>query len=633
MSSVIGWFRGQIDESASRFDLGLDRLAHRGVEHIDAVSAERGIIGVARYGWECDPAIAGPAEVAVCDEWVAAADAVLYYQADLCRHLLQAGASPGSGASSAASLILQAFRVWGPGCLRYLEGDFAFVLWNRSTGEVFAARDFVGSRPLYWAEAGEGVAVTSGIEATLAAAGLEPRLVGRAVASNLSGYPALGESTHYHGVHALPAGCHAHWQPGLPCEVTRWWTIPAGGGAMPREEAAQELRTLLINAVDERALAGETNAVWLSGGWDSTAVLGAGRRTEGKTLWQAVSISYPPDDPGREDELIADVARSCSVPIAWIESESLPVLAEPGRDPFAHAFAGWLRGLASKASECGARVSFTGYGGDQLFQTSDVFLADLLKRGRLLALGREWVHPRWRGEAMSFLRWAVKPALPEGIRAVLASLRHGTGASSHLDRAIPPWVTAELDETDVAGELSIVPRDPGEDLAAHEMRWYLTDPYFPAVNCLAAELALECGTELRSPLMDQRIVRLAVTRPQEERSSRGETKRLLRLAVQGLLPAEVLASRERRTGTTEGYFRRGLRKDTEWVPELFRQSRLADMGLIRRDVFLRWWQWFCEGGEGPWDVALCATVQSERWLQETESRGNSTAADLTAAAH
>ena len=243
------------------------------------------------------------------------------------------------------------------------------------------------------------------------------------------------------------------------------------------------------------------------------------------------------------------------------------------------------------------------------------------------------MHPRWRGETSNFLRWALKPALPAGFRATLASLRGHNAVSSHLDRATPPWVTAEAGEPDVAGALAIDPRASGEDHASHEMRWYLTDPYFPAMNSMVAEIALECGTELRSPLMDERIVRLALSRPQEERSSQGETKRLLRRAMRGLLPAETLGSRSQRTGTTGSYFRRGLLLGAAWVPELFQQSRLADMGLIRPDVFLRWWEWFTNGGEGPWDVALCATVQTERWLQQTEISGNHAAADLAVAAH
>ena len=630
MSSVLGWFRSQSDDSAHRFVHGLGLLAHRGVEQVDTVSTPSGILGVARYGWECDASIAGPAQVIVSGEWVAVADAVLYYQADLRRRLIRAGAFTGGNEATSAGLILHAFRIWGPDCLRYLEGDFAFVIWNRSTDEVFAARDFAGSRPLYWAEAGESIAVTSGVEATLATAGLERRVVGGSLAINLSGYPALGEGTQYEGVHTIPAGHYVHWKSGLPCEVTRWWAPPAGGEELSPEEAALELRSLLVKSVQERALPGSTNAIWLSGGWDSTAVLGAARQVGGAHRWQAVSISYPQDDPGCEDDLIASVAESCSVPIEWIGSESLPVLDEPGRDPFAHVFAGWLRGLATTASESGARVSFSGYGGDQLFQTSDVFLADLLRRGHLMALGREWLHPRWRGETTNFLRWAVKPALPAGLRATVASLRGSGATGSHLDRATPPWATTEAGEVSA---LAIDPRAAGEDHATHEMRWYLTDPYFSAINCVVAEAALECGTELRSPLMDERIVRLALSRPQEERSSRGETKRLLRRAMRGLLPAETLKPRSQRTGTTANYFRRGLRLGTDWVPELFRQSRLADMGLIRPDVFLRWWDWFTEGGEGPWDVALCATVQTERWLQQTEIRGNHAAADLAVVAH
>ena len=77
MSSVLGWFRSQSDDSACRFEQGLGLLAHRGTEQVDGVSSPSGILGVARYGWECDQSVAGPAQVVVSGDWVAVADAAL----------------------------------------------------------------------------------------------------------------------------------------------------------------------------------------------------------------------------------------------------------------------------------------------------------------------------------------------------------------------------------------------------------------------------------------------------------------------------------------------------------------------------------------------------------------------------
>src|SRR5690606_31149939 len=94
----------------------------------------------------------------------------------------------------------------------------------------------------------------------------------------------------------------------------------------------------------------------------------------------------------------------------------------------------------------------------------------------------------------------------------------------------------------------------------HETNWYLTYPYFPRVFGLASAMALEEGVELRSPLYDARIIELALARPRSERSSGGETKLLLRKAVEGLLPEHILAPRPTKTGTTSAYFERSMRE-------------------------------------------------------------------------
>ena len=98
---------------------------------------------------------------------------------------------------------------------------------------------------------------------------------------------------------------------GAGASVRRHWAPPELGSG-PRTsfvDGAAELRALLEQATAERlAPAGGATSVWLSGGWDSTAVYASAARVlagagQGDRL-RAVSVSYPPGDPGREDELI-----------------------------------------------------------------------------------------------------------------------------------------------------------------------------------------------------------------------------------------------------------------------------------------------------------------------------------------
>jgi hypothetical protein len=163
-----------------------------------------------------------------------------------------------------------------------------------------------------------------------------------------------------------------------------------------------------------------------------------------------VSVSYPVGDPGREDETIVRIAERWQSEPAWVDAERVPLFgASPaeaaaragGRDePLAHVFELWNEALVGRSREVGARVALDGIGGDALFQTSPVFLADLLAGGRWRALRREWPHCRdpaapWR----SFLRWAVAPALPPAARAVAGAVR-GRAVPHYRARPLPPWL-------------------------------------------------------------------------------------------------------------------------------------------------------------------------------------------------
>ena len=166
-----------------------------------------------------------------------------------------------------------------------------------------------------------------------------------------------------------------------------------------------------------------------------------------------------------------------------------------------------------------------------------------------------------------------------------------------------------------SAELSL-PRRPGESESARESRWYFETSYSAAVFAEQRAIARSTGVEVRSPLHDARVVALAAGRPREERSSGGETKRLLRHAVRSLLPPEVLAPRRSRTGVTSRYYRRAMLRELPGVAaDVMQMSVLADLGVVDPGAFLLAVERYCREGDAESGAALFATAQTELWLR------------------
>jgi asparagine synthase (glutamine-hydrolysing) len=431
-------------------------------------------------------------------------------------------------------------------------------------------------------------------------------------------------------VSRLPAGHSLVRAAAEPPRVVAHWSPPRfeEGRSRSLEDAADVLLALLTRAVHERLDDRQPTAVWLSGGYDSPAVFGSAMRaTNGDaSRVRSVCISYPEDDPGREDELIHRIANRWNAMPLWIDSRSIDLLQDAATnaairdEAYAHVFEHWNRSLARASRQCGARVALHGNGGDQLFQVSLIYLADLARQGRLVALAREC---RARGvrDLRTFFRWAIQPTLPQPALTLATLLRGGRRLTSYLERRVPVWITPAFARRHHLHERArvTVARRPGETFGGAETRWYLSSPFFPRVYASVSALARSEGVELRSPLMDQRVIAFAAAGAREERASGHETKRALRAAVRGLIPDEVLAPRTRRTGTTGHLFASALRQHgARLVDTVTRESRLADLGIVEPSALREGWREWQRTLDGNLAVALFLTVQTELWTRAHE---------------
>ncbi len=586
--------------------------------------------------WETEPTGSPRSPVFQRRHCSVVADATLYYR-DALRDALRAKGAT-APLESSAELILAAYEAFGSDCAARLEGDFAFVLWDDERQSLFAARDFIGKRPLHYSAAEGTITLASTVNGVVADSTVSRALDLGALAAAASALWVHFPETCYASVRELRAGHQLEWDLRNGARVTRFWSLPDRLDPRPSstDEAASELRELLTRAVDERMSPSGTTTVTLSGGWDSTAVWGSGQRAlqqhpgPARKL-QPVSISYPVGDPGREDELITEAAAFWHATPAWLDSTGIDMFADVRelsarrQEPSAHPYEQWHRALARASRNAGARVVLDGSGGDQLFQVSDVYVADLVRRGRFVTARREW---KARGGAgfRSFLSTGVRPSLSDRTLRFLAAVR-GAGRPAHyLDRTPSPWFRRDFLDREgvVERELAARPALPRSSTVLAEMHAYLTYPFFARTTSRVALFLLDEGVEARSPLLDNRVVQFAAGRPWYERAHGPETKILLRRAMKGLLPDSLLAPRTHRTGVTSGFFARSLLgPGRALIDKLVTDPVLAQLGIVDPTILRRGWDYYLRTANEETGGRLYFTIMTELWLRQHHPVTNS----------
>lgn len=435
--------------------------------------------------------------------WRVVADATLYYQADLRARI-------GGAGGSAAELIAQAIAKDPQRALDWLEGDFAFVAWKQDSGEIIAARDFSGKRPLFYAPVPNGLLLASDATTLLADPAVDRRIDLARVAAVAAGLWAHGAATAYQGIHELPAGSVLRWRPGGSVSIRPHWQMPdrIETRRQPLDEAAAELRVLLDAAVRERLAQNGRTAVSLSGGWDSTAVYGTAKALGADV--HGVSVSYPEGDPGREDEFIEKITTFWKTSPDFLDVDSIPLAGDWTTEaalrplPFAHAYEHWNRAIAARARASGATVILDGVGGDQLFQCGDIYLADLLRGGQWLEALHQVRRPDRSLDWARLKTWGVDPLLPRWWRARQARRQNRVFTADYLERLPPRWFRHSFlrEHHVLQSERAARPLRRASSYVLAEGQAYIEFAFFPRIFAMLSGFVADAGLELRSPLLD-----------------------------------------------------------------------------------------------------------------------------------
>lgn len=312
--------------------------------------------------------------------------------------------------ASDTEVLLAALITWGDGALHRLKGMFAFALWDSVHQELLLVRDRMGIKPLYFARSGQHILFASELRAVLASGLLRPTLDRDALVDHLRYQTVHAPATMVREVRMLEAG---HAMRISDQEVRSWQWYDLVGAVdrnvehLPLEEVHREVRERLSRAVERRLVADVPFGAFLSGGIDSSAIVGLmAQATQAPVHTFSVVFNEPAYSEEPYAQLVAERFRTEHTPIRLQPHDMLDLLpaALAAMDhPSADGPNTYVVSKVTKAA--GITMALSGLGGDELFAGYPVF-------ARSIGLwNKRWV-TQFPGWMRSLVAWGLSSARP-----------------------------------------------------------------------------------------------------------------------------------------------------------------------------------------------------------------------------
>jgi asparagine synthase (glutamine-hydrolysing) len=510
--------------------------------------------------------------------------------------------------SSDTETIVHAYEQWGESCFQRLRGMFGIALWDRRNAALLLARDRAGIKPLYYAQRSGRLYFGSELKSLLAAGAVDGAIDLESLDHYLSFLYTPRDRSIFKGVSKLPPGHVLRWQRGS-VQVGPFWQIEARETFRGSEqEAADELRRVLAGAVGSHMISDVPLGAFLSGGVDSSAVVGLMAAASSQPV-KTFSIGF--DEP-QYDEL--EHARAVARHFGTDHHEFvvrpdglgiLDRLIEHFDEPFADSSAipTWY---VSEIARQHVTVVLSGDGGDELFGGYDRYLPHprVAQFDRLPVPGRKW------------LAGAIWPLLPHGVHgknflrhvSLDANARFIDSVALFRDDEKPalyaPELRASLQRfraTEMLGRhlerFAALP--PHSRMMRFDFETYLPEDVLTKVD----RMSMAHSIESRVPLLDNEVIDFASTLPAHFKIRDGRRKHVLKQALRGLVPDAILDRRKQGFGVPLDVWFRG--RLTGMFAEILGSARAKHRGYFqpafvsrivqehlsgRRDHTLRLWQ-------------------------------------------
>lgn len=427
--------------------------------------------------------------------------------------------------NSDTEVLLHAYAQWKESCLEKLNGIFAFAIWEEKENKLFVARDRMGVKPLFFKEHEGGYIFASEIKTILAYPSVRAELDTYGIMQILMLGPGrMPGSGVFHNIYELLPGhygVYAHGKWDSKC----YWRLKDGENSDSFSEAAEKVRYLVCDAIERQMVSDVSLGTFLSGGLDSSLITAIGYEKV-KTInrpFHTFSVDYENNDrffkPGKfqpesDNFYIARMRMEIDTQHHWsvltpqtlfdqleeaVYARDLPGMADV--DSSLLAFCAEVRQHVKVAlsGECADEI----FGGYPWFRDPEVRDLDGFPWAQNLQIREELLHPAYKGRM------------------------NGTDFVRSLYR-------------DSVAQADILPNTP-QDTKHMKIMTYLNQNWFMQTLLERKDrMSMYHGLEVRVPFCDHRIAEYMYTVPWEYLNYSGREKGLLRYAMSGILPEEIL---------------------------------------------------------------------------------------------
>ena len=447
----------------------------------------------------------------------------LYNTDDIRKELIKNGHS--FMGRSDTEVVLHAYAQWGEACLDRLNGIFAFGVWETKRMRLFLARDRIGVKPLFYKLHGGGLLFASEIKTILTYPTVKAELDEQGAAEILLLGPGRTPGCGiFRGIREIEPGCCGYYENGK-LTVRRYWHLRDREHMESFEETAEHVRFLVEDAIRRQMVSDVPIGTFLSGGLDSSLISAVCAREMGKRgeVLHTFSVDYQDNDkyfkpgkfqPNSDNHYIHLMQEAIGTEHHWtvLGPEELVAALEdatiardlPGMADVDFSLLAFCREIRKDV-----KVALSGECADEIFG------------------GYPWYRDR-EVRAVDGFPWAQN--------------------TLHRSRMLHPRLAARVDAVSyihdryeqTCRESDILPGNSDQEKRMKEMvnlnfRWFMQ-----TLLDRKDRMSMYSGLEVRVPFCDYQIAEYLYAVPWEYKDHHGHEKGLLRYAMEGLLPEEVL---------------------------------------------------------------------------------------------
>jgi asparagine synthase (glutamine-hydrolysing) len=524
-------------------------------------------------------------------------------------------------------VIVHLYEEHGIGCVSRLHGMFAFAIWDGPRRRLLAARDRLGKKPFYYAQTSQTLVFASSIASLRLnpAVSLEPDY--RALDDFLTYQYIPSPQTAFRNIRKLQPAHYLIWEHGRGVKVERYWSPP-----LPRDEnrggdsrdLESEIVQRLARAVERRLVSDVPLGAFLSGGVDSSAVVGLmARASQGPVRTFSIKFDEPDFDESPYARAVAERFKTDHHEFT-VRPDAVAVLPQLVREygePFGDSSA-LPTFYLSQLTRQHVTVALSGDGGDETFAGYDNYgavsawnradrLPRAVRRGLDSTIGTLVRQAPATRAARRLARGSTMLAapVPERFRLQSSIMKPEEKQAAYTAR-----FRQLIDAAPAAAEGPATPAipegvDPVDWMMWHDLQYYLPDCLMVKVDVAS----MAHGLEVRSPFLDHEFVEFAATIPANLKRDAEGGKRILKRALNGLLPADVLYRPKKGFGVP---LRRWFGTDLlAMLRASLLDERAARRGLFDQSYISRMID-DLTAGRHDWSARLWALLWLEVWFRE-----------------